>query len=175
MAIIDNHRRPITSLTMSAVALVALLVYEGFSGTATIPTKNDLPTVGFGSTVVDGDKVALGDTIDPIRAVIAAHSHISAEEKAFRESIPTVNLYQYEYDAYMDFIYQYGIGNWLNSSMRRYLLEGDHAKACGALLLYRYAGGYNCSTLVEGEPNKRCWGVWARQLERNKSCMGGGQ
>jgi hypothetical protein len=56
--------------------------------------------------------------------------------------------------------------------MRKHLLAGDHVAACKSLLLYRKAAGYDCSTLVDGKPNDRCWGVWTRQLDRYKACMG---
>ncbi len=71
----------------------------------------------------------------------------------------------------MDWVYQYGTGAWAGSGMRRRILAGQYAQACDALLLYRRAGGYDCSTLVNGQPNKRCWGVWERQLQRHKTCM----
>lgn len=159
-------------LSLSATALVALLLAEGFTSTAVIPTKNDVPTVGFGSTVHDdGRRVKMGDTIDPVRAVVTAHGHITKEEQRFRESIPDVPLHQAEYDLYMDFVYQYGIGNWRTSSMRRHLLSGEYRQACDALLMWRKAGGYDCSTTINGEPNKRCWGVWVRQKERHDKCI----
>lgn len=51
--------------------------------------------------------------------------------------------------------------------MRRLLLAGDYAGACRALLRYKYAAGYDCST----PGNKRCYGVWTRQLARHAKCM----
>lgn len=67
----------------------------------------------------------------------------------------------------MDFVGQYGMGNWRPSSMRRDLLAGNYVQACHDLLKYKYAAGYDCST----PGNKRCWGVWQRQLERHAKCM----
>ena len=168
-------RLPAASLTFSALGLIGILLAEGFSPVATVPVKNDVPTVGFGSTSIAGQPVKAGEKIDPVRALVAASDHISEAEKAFRNSIEGVALHQYEYDAYMDFVYQYGIGTWQKSTMRRELLDGDYAKACGALLLYRFAGGYDCSTVINGQPNTRCYGVWQRQQERHKKCLGGAQ
>lgn len=164
-------RRLAGGLSLSALAFVSILASEGFSSRAIIPTINDVPTVGFGTTVYqDGNKVSLDDEIQPLRAVIEAHGHLTKAELEFRESIKDAALFQDEYDTYMDFVYQYGIGNWRNSSMRSYLLNGQYAEACGALLLWRFAGGYDCSTLIDGKPNTRCYGVWVRQLERHKKC-----
>lgn len=108
----------------------------------------------------------------------------------FRASLPGVALYQAEYDLYLDFTYQYGIGAWRASPMRTRLLAGQFAPACEALLGYRFmtsakregpgwepyqwdAAGrpkrwrYDCST----PGNKVCRGVWTRQQARHAACM----
>ena len=86
---------------------------EGYTDKATIPTKGDVPTIGFGSTVRDdGTRVQMGDTTTPQRALRTVQAHLSREENAFRESLPGVTLTQGEYDLYIDFAYQYGIANW---------------------------------------------------------------
>lgn len=163
-----NIRVTVASLSLSAAALVGLVTSEWYTDTAVIPTKNDVPTIGFGSTTYeDGSKVKMGDTIKPVRALQLAAAHLTREEKVFRDSIPGVALYQAEYDVYMDWIYQYGTGAWSKSSMRSELLAGNYRAACDALLKYRFAGGYDCST----PGNKICAGVWTRQLQRHKTCM----
>lgn len=168
---IGRARLAVATLSLSAAGFVGILAHEGFVDKAMIPTKGDVATVGFGSTVhEDGSRVAMGDRVDPVRAVIKAQTHISKDERAFRESLPGVALHQAEYDAYLDFVYQYGASTWRNSSMRRHLLAGDYAKACDALLLYKFAGGYDCST----PGNRRCAGVWTRQLERHAKCAAAG-
>lgn len=149
-------------------AFVALVGHEGYTDRAIIPTKNDVPTVGFGSTVnADGTRVKMGDTITPQRAVVLAASHISKEEAVFRASLPGVALHQAEYDIYMDWVYQYGTGRWATSSMRQALLAGQYRAACDALLKYRYSGGFDCS--IPG--NRVCSGVWKRQLDRHERCV----
>lgn len=158
----------VAALTLSFAGFVGIAQYEDYVGTATIPTKNDRPTNGFGSTFnADGSAVKLGEVTTPVRALITAQAHISKEEQKFRDSLPSVKLYQGEYDLYMDWVYQFGIGNWRQSSMRRNLLGSDYVAACNSLLLYKYSGGYDCST----PGNKRCAGVWTRQQERNRKCL----
>lgn len=175
-------RIAVSALAMSAAALIALVSSEGYTDRAIIPTQGDKPTIGFGSTVhEDGKPVRMGDTITPVRALRTAHAHISKDEAAFRASLPAVALTQGEYDLYLDFTYQYGIGNWRGSSMRKRLLETTTAKpaalpglyraSCDALLAFRYSAGYDCSTTINGQPNRRCWGVWVRQLERHGKCL----
>ncbi|MBD8531588.1 MULTISPECIES: glycoside hydrolase family protein [unclassified Massilia] len=156
------------ALALSASAFVGIISSEGYTEAAVVPTKNDRPTVGFGSTFRDdGAPVQLGDRITPVRAVQRAAAHLSKEEAAFRASIPGVELHQAEYDLYMDWVYQYGTGAWRASTMRRQLLAGQYGAACDALLLYRKSDGYDCST----PGNRTCPGVWTRQLARHKKCM----
>lgn len=161
-------RKTVASLTLSAAALVGIFLSEDYVGKAMVPTKNDRPTLGLGSTFhEDGSPVKMGDTTTPIRAIVKAHAHITKDEKVFRESLPNVALHQGEYDVYMDWTYQYGTGAWLKSSMRRNLLAGDYVQACHALLLYKRSGGFDCS--IPG--NRVCAGVWTRQLKRHADCM----
>lgn len=158
----------VASLTLSAAALIGIAVEEGYTERAIIPTKNDRPTLGYGSTFhADGTPVKMGDKTDPVRALVTLQAHISKEEASFQRSLVGASLYQHEYDAYMDFVYQFGQGKWWGSSMRKHVLAGEYRKACDALLLYKFSGGYDCST----PGNKRCRGVWDRQLERHKKCV----
>lgn len=166
-----KNRLPVGLLTLSAAAFVALLASEGYSPIAYVPTQGDKLTIGFGSTMhEDGTPVTSSDRTDPVRAVIAAQAHIGKDEQAFRETLPGVSLSQAEYDLYLDFTYQYGIGNWRGSSMRRHLLAGDYVKACHALLMWRKQGGRDCSLPQNWGP-KGCKGVWTRQQERHAKCM----
>ena len=163
-----HTRLVVASLALSAAGFVGIVKDEWFTDRAIIPTKNDRPTVGFGSTFwEDGTAVKMGEKITPVRAVRLASLHISKEEAAFRLSLPHVALHQGEYDTYIDWVYQYGTGAWVTSSMRRELLAGNYVGACHALLKYRFSGGHDCS--IPG--NKVCAGVWTRQQERHKRCM----
>lgn len=163
-----RQRIAVTILSLSAAGFATWQASEGFTPVAVIPTKGDVPTIGHGSTrYEDGSPVRMGDTITPARAEILARNLNSQAEKQFAASLPGVKLHQAEFDIYMDFVGQYGIGTWLKGSPRRDLLAGNYAKACHDLLKYRFAAGFDCST----PGNKRCAGVWARQLERHAKCM----
>lgn len=158
------------ALSISAAGFAGWQISEGFSPAPIIPTTGDVPTIGHGSTrYEDGTPVRMTDPhITRERAAILARNLMGEDEKRFRASLPGVRLYQEEYDLYLDFIGQYGIGTWRKSSMRRELLAGNYEAACRALLRYRYSAGYDCST----PGNKRCPGVWTRQLRRYDACMG---
>lgn len=168
----NRARTYIGALTISAAGFMGWVASEGFTPGPVIPTQGDVPTIGHGSTrYEDGTPVRMTDPpITRERGVQLARNLMSQDEVRFRASLPGVELYQEEYDLYLDFVGQYGIGNWRASSMRRELLAGNYVQACDALLRWRKAGGYDCSTLVNGQPNRRCWGVWTRQLERHEKC-----
>lgn len=186
-------RVAVTALAVSGAWLINVAVSEGWVGTAEIPTQNDRPTVGFGSTFhEDGSPVRLGDKLDPVRSLITLKAHVDREEAAFRRSLEGAHLHQDEYDVYMDWVYQYGTGAWASSSMRRKILDEDYEGACNALLAYRYittsrptagwtayrfngAGKptrwkFDCST----PGNRVCRGVWTRQVERHAKCITAG-
>ena len=137
-----------------------------------IPTKGDVPTIGFGSTrYEDGTPVKLTDKpITPQRAEQLARNLMSKDEQAFRASLPGVKLFQEEYDLYLDFVGQYGITNWRSSSMRRELRASNYAQACQALLSWRFQGGRDCKLPQNWGP-KGCKGVWTRQQDRHAKCM----
>lgn len=167
-----NSRIVVAALSLSAAAFIGIVGHESYTDEAVIPTQNDRPTLGYGSTFhEDGRPVKLGDRTNPVRALIIAKTHIGKEEVIFRQSLAGASLHQAEFDIYMDWVYQYGTGAWVTSSMRREILAGRYKQACDSLLLYKRSGGYDCSTLINGRPNKRCWGVWTRQLERHAACV----
>jgi len=160
----------VAALTLSAAAFGVWQSHEGFTASPVIPTKGDVPTIGHGSTSYeDGTRVKISDPpITRKRAAELARNLARKDELAFAKSLPGVKLTQGEFDVYIDFVGQYGIGNWSKSSMRARLFESDYRGACRALLNYRFAAGYDCST----PGNTRCMGVWTRQKQRFERCMG---
>lgn len=178
------QRTAVGALVLSAAGFALWIGSEGFTPGPVIPTKGDVPTIGHGSTrYEDGRRVRMTDApITRKRAAELARNLHSEEERRFKATLPGVQLTQGEYDAYVDFTGQYGIGNWTKSGMRKRLLLTTQVRtpaaaavhyhaACNALLQYRYSAGYDCSTLVNGKPNRRCWGVWERQQKRHAQCM----
>lgn len=148
----------------------ATAVKEGFTPKPIIPTKNDVPTIGNGTTVYcNGKKVTLKDpSISKEKALQQLKCHIEKNAPAFNKSLQNIKVSQTEYDLYNDFVYQFGIGNWTSSSMLKNLKQGKYTAACESLLKYKYSGGFDCS--IKG--NKRCAGVWTRQVARYEKCMG---
>ena len=162
------NRTKVGALSLSAVAFIGLAIHEGYKESAYIPTVGDNYTIGFGSTFRDdGSPVRAGDTITPPQAMARTLEHIQKDEVALRQCVKAP-LLQKEYDLLVDFSYQYGAKTACASSMVRHINAGQYEAACGAYLRYRFAAGYDCST----PGNKRCKGVWTRQLDRYLACMG---
>lgn len=159
----------IALLTASGALLSGIKVDEGFTAKPIIPTQGDVPTIGHGTTVYpNGKPVRMED--QPISRQTADHyleNHVSKVEQQLKASIPNVQLSQDEYDVYLDFVYQFGIGAFNQSSMRNYLLKGDYKQACTALLKYKYTAGRDCSVR-----SNNCYGVYVRQFNRYQKCIG---
>lgn len=158
----------VAALSLSAAAFVGLTLNESYTSVAVIPTRGDVPTLGFGSTTrEDGSPVRMGDTTTPPKALARTLQYIQADEADMRRTLDGVALHQAEYDVWIDWRYQYGATAWRNSSMLRELRAGNYPAACQALLKYRFSAGYDCST----PGNRVCAGVWTRQLKRHAACM----
>lgn len=157
------------ALTFSAAAFGGLVIQEHYTGTAVIPTKNDRPTVGFGSTYRDdGSPVQMGDTITPPRAVARSIAHIAKDEARLKQCL-TGAMHQKEYDILVDFAYQYGTAYTCRSEMVAHTNAGDYDAACRAYTnpRHQWAGGYNCAA----PGNRTCPGVWTRNKKRMADCL----
>ena len=96
-------RRTVAGLTLSAAALVGIVLHEGYTDRAVIPVKGDVPTIGFGTTT----GVKLGDTTTPPKALARALTDVQQFEGALKQCV-TVPLAQHEYDALVSFSYNDG-------------------------------------------------------------------
>lgn len=179
----DNHRTAIAALALSATALVGIVVKEGYTDKAVIPTVGDRPTVGFGSTFKeDGSPVRMGDTTTPQKALARTLAHIQGDESGIKQCV-TAPLHQTEYDLMVGFSYQYGVSALCSSPVVKLANAGDYQGSCGGYLSYRFITDaaahpgweqfrpgrwrFDCST----PGNKLCAGVWTRQLARYQACM----
>lgn len=172
-------RVAVATLSLSAVAFVARVQKEGYTGNTVIPTQGDVPTIGFGSTVrEDGTRVQMGDRTDPVKAVRTALVHFQRDEAKIKQCLGhTLPLSQPEFDVYSELAYNIGTTTFCYNKqgqpavIPRKLQVGDYLGACNAILEYKFAAGYDCSTLVNGQPNKRCYGVWKDRLALHEKCM----
>jgi len=130
------NRNAITTLVLSAAALVGIALNEGYSDSTIIPIKGDVPTIGFGTT----EGVKLGDKITPPKALARALQDVQKFEGAIKKCV-VVPLHQYEYDAYVSLSYNIGTGAFCSSSLVKRLNEQDYASACQEILRWDRAKG----------------------------------
>lgn len=162
---INAPRTAIAALTLSASALVALVISEGYRGEAYIPTAGDVPTIGFGST----RNVRMGDRVDPVNALARVQREISGEYEVAVKQCVHVPMYQYEFDAMVETTYNIGAKAFCSSTMVRRLNAGDYQGACDAILLWKMYKGKDCS---KPENKRLCGGIWTRRQEARSKCMG---
>jgi len=136
-------RKAIATLVLSAAALVGLVTSEGYSDTAIIPIKDDVPTLGFGST----EGVKLGDRTTPVKALARALQDIQKFEGAVKKCV-VVPLHQYEYDTYIDLAYNIGTGAFCRSTLVKKLNTTDYAGACQEILRWDRAKGIKIKGLT---------------------------
>ena len=149
------QRTAITGLSLSAVALVGLLLSEDYVGKAMIPVPGDKLTIGFGTT----DGVKLGDTTTPPKAVARALTDVQKFEGALRQCV-SVPLSQNEYDAYLQLSYNIGSGAFCRSTLVRKLNALDYAGACQQILAW---------DKFKGKPLR---GLTLRREREYQECMG---
>jgi lysozyme len=123
------NRAPIISLGISGIALVGLLVAEGYRDHAYIPVAGDVPTIGFGTT----QNVRMGDKITVPQALNRALVDVQKFEGAMKRCVK-VPLHQYEYDAYLSLTYNIGEGAFCRSTLVRLLNQQRYDEACKQIL-----------------------------------------
>lgn len=165
-----KNRASIATLAVTAAMLVAIVGFEGFSGTAKPPVKGDVPTLGFGSTThEDGAPVMPGETIAPVPALRLAIADIEKKETALKQCLSGVFLTPHEYDAFVSLAYNVGTGAVCRSSIVPKLKAGHYLEACQTILDFTRVQGRDCCD----PQNKRfCGGICARRKAEYQTCLG---
>lgn len=122
-------RSEVTALTLSAAALVAIVMHEGYRETAYIPVAGDVPTIGFGTT----QGVKPGDKITPPVALQRALNDAERFQGALKQCVK-VPLTQNEYDAYISLSYNIGPTAFCGSTLVKKLNAGYYPEACAEIL-----------------------------------------
>lgn len=150
----NRTRATVAALTISATTLVGIAVNEGYVGQTYLDAVG-VPTIGFGET----KGVKPGQTTTPTRALVQLMKSADEHAKGMAACIK-VPLYQHEYDAYVSFTYNVGVGAFCRSTLLKKLNAGDYEGACNELLLWDKAGG------------KALPGLTRRRQEERKLCLG---
>jgi lysozyme len=149
------NRTALAGLSVSGIALIGLLVAEGFRDTAYIPVPGDVPTIGFGTT----NNVRMGQRIEVTQALNSALVDVQKFEGAMKRCV-TVPLHQYEYDAYVSLTYNIGERAFCRSTLVRLLNTEDYNGACKQILRW---------DKFKGKPLR---GLTVRREKEYKMCMG---
>ncbi|SEK64645.1 lysozyme [Nitrosovibrio tenuis] len=151
-----TKRSAIAALVLSASAFVGLAMHENYREIAYMPTPDDVPTIGFGTT----DGVRMGDTITPPRALARALADASKFEGAIKQCV-TVPLHQHEYDALVSLAYNIGAQAFCGSTLVKKLNAGDYEGACIEIKRWNRQGGKILQGLVKRRETeyKQCMGT----------------
>lgn len=140
----------VASLSLSGAGLIGIAVHEGWRDTAYLPTPDDVPTIGFGST----RDVKLGDKISVERGLIRLAADASEAEKAVRKCAP-VPMFQHEYDAWVSFTLNVGGGAFCTSTAAKLLNQGKYLEACAQMDRWVYQGPNVLPGLVKRRADER--------------------
>ena len=138
-----RKRLAVAGLSLSAVGLLTIAKWEGFSDKAYIPVAGDVPTIGFGST----EGVKMGDTITPQKALERLMRDVGVAESAIGRCVK-VPLSQGEYNAFTAFAFNVGAEAFCSSTLVKKLNAGDYAGACQELRRWVYVDGRRVPGLV---------------------------
>jgi lysozyme len=141
-----RSRKPIAALVLSAAAVVGISRHEGFRSTAYLPTPDDVPTIGYGTT----EGVKMGDTITKERALVRLSRDADMFARAVKRCAP-VPMFQNEFDAYTSLTYNIGESAFCKSTIAKRLKAGDYYGACRGILAWDKQAGRQ----LKGLTNRR--------------------
>ena len=125
----NKQRLAVTALVLAMSTVAGIKTHEAFRGTAYLPTPDDVPTIGYGTT----EGVEMGDTITPQRATERLIEELdSIYVKGVKRCI-SVPLFDYEFGAYISFTYNVGVSAFCKSTLVKKLNARDYAGACAEL------------------------------------------
>ena len=135
-------RKPAALLKASDDFKQALIQEEGVRYTVYRDVAG-YPTVGVGHLVEPEDNLRVGDTISEDRAMAFLTADLAEAERGVRQLVGALPLYQHEFDALVDLVYNVGIGNVSPEQSPRLnaaIDAGDYDEVASQLD-YTHAGG----------------------------------
>lgn len=146
-------RQAVAALAVTAAALVGIANHESFAP-STYKDSGGIYTLGYGET----KGVVAGQTTTPERALKTLLESADEHAKGMASCI-TVPLYQTEFDAYLSFTYNVGVGAFCRSTLNKKLNAGDYEGACSELLKWNKVG------------NKAVTGLTKRRQNEYRTCI----
>lgn len=149
----NKKRVAVSTLVASAIAIGSIALHEGYREKA-YRDPVGIPTIGYGET----KGVKMGDVTNPKKALEQLKVSVDEHGKGMASCIK-VPISQNEYDAYISFTYNVGVGAFCRSTLAKKLNSLDYEGACTELLKWNKAGG------------KVLPGLTKRRQEEYKLCM----
>jgi lysozyme len=172
----DRQKRLAVWLGGATVVASAVTFTSHQEGTVTHvyqdPARADLLTACTGEThyiVTPGD-IKPGATFTREQCAQALYRSMAEHAEPVMQCTEGANLTTGQKIAFLDIAYNGGGAMFCKSSMARKAKAGDVQGSCDAILLYRFAGGKDCSL----PSNKHvCGGIWDRRQKERAICLGG--
>ena len=130
---------PPQRMRTSQSGINAIKQFEGYRDHAYLDPTG-VPTIGYGTTRIDGKPVKLGMTCTREEAEEWLREDIAWAEDAVERSVK-VSLNQFQFDALVSFTYNLGPSALARSTLLRKLNKGDYLGAADEILRWTYAGG----------------------------------
>ncbi len=144
------------TMKISQAGINLIKSFEAFRSKPYLPTPNDVPTIGYGSTYYeDGTRVKLTDaSITESHATDMLVKNLSKFEEAVNKNVKIV-LTQNQFDALCSFVYNIGIGNFSSSTLLKKLNANDIHGAADQFLVWNKQAGKVLNGLVTRRNKER--------------------
>lgn len=126
--------------------------YEQCRLKAYLPTADDVPTIGWGST---GPDIKLGRVWTQEQADARFASDLAEFAAGVRKAIGDAPTKQCEFDALVSIAYNVGIAAISRSTLMRLHVDGDHKRAADQFLRWVYQKGKVLNGLVKRRTAER--------------------
>jgi len=139
----ENNRILVSIITASTLLIGMVAGYERYVPSVYMPTPQDVPTQGYGTTVNPdtGKPIRMTDRrIDEATAKLWLMKDVAKTEAKMRQCV-RVPVTQGEWDAYTSLAYNIGTGAFCGSTLVRKLNAGDYAGACKQILRWDKQNG----------------------------------
>ena len=135
-------RKPAALLKASDEFKNALVEEEGIRYTVYRDVAG-YPTVGVGHLIDPGDGLSVGDRISEQQAMQFLADDLREAERGVRQLVGDLPLYQHEFDALVDLVYNVGLGNVMpdQSPQLNAAIEAGDYDEVASQLDYTHAGG----------------------------------
>ena len=134
-------------MQISQVGLDLIKEFEGFREHAYICPAG-VPTIGYGTTLIEGSPVKIGMTISESKANDLLEDQVNQVYAAAVIRHVTVPLNQNQFDALVSWTYNLGESSLATSTMLKKLNQGDYDSVPAQMMRWTKANGVDLPGLV---------------------------